>query len=119
MAYLADSRTQSTCPVYRSKVTVGGGHCPLNLGGQIWTNSYHGLVARQARWAEKTQEEHMKRSMTQEDAARIQSHADRTGKNQDFKARAQSAAARTKAESVNQSQRPKINQPRDGQGTKK
>lgn len=30
--------------------------------------------------------------MTQEDAARIQSHADKTGTNQDFKSRAQSAA---------------------------
>lgn len=30
--------------------------------------------------------------MTQEDAARIQSHADKTGSNQDFKQRAQSAA---------------------------
>lgn len=30
--------------------------------------------------------------MTKEDAKRIQSHADKTGKNQDFKARAQSAA---------------------------
>lgn len=29
--------------------------------------------------------------MTQEDAARIQSHADKTGTNQDFKQRAQSA----------------------------
>jgi len=32
--------------------------------------------------------------MTQEDASRIQSHADKTGRNQDFKARAQRAAAR-------------------------
>lgn len=61
----------------------------------------------------------MKRSMTQEDAARIQSHADRTGKNQDFKARAQSAAARTSAESANRSQRPETRRPGDGQGTKK
>ena len=30
--------------------------------------------------------------MTQEAAGRIQSHADKTGRNQDFKARAQSAA---------------------------
>ena len=29
-------------------------------------------------------------------AARIQSHADKTGKNQDFKARAQKAAAKNK-----------------------
>lgn len=35
-----------------------------------------------------------KKSMTKEDAARIQSHADKTGKNQDFKARAQRAAAK-------------------------
>ena len=33
-----------------------------------------------------------KSGMTKGDAARIQSHADRTGRNQDFKARAQSAA---------------------------
>jgi hypothetical protein len=33
-----------------------------------------------------------KKSMTKEDAARIQSNADKTGKNQDFKARAQRAA---------------------------
>lgn len=31
-------------------------------------------------------------------ASRIQSHADRTGRNQDFKARAQSAAAKDKNE---------------------
>ncbi len=35
-----------------------------------------------------------KEKMTKEAAARIQSNADKTGKNQDFKARAQSAAAR-------------------------
>ncbi len=34
--------------------------------------------------------------MTNEDAARIQSHADTTGTNQDFKARAQSAASKHK-----------------------
>ena len=33
-----------------------------------------------------------KKRMTKEDAARIQSYADKTGKNQDFKARAQRAA---------------------------
>lgn len=32
--------------------------------------------------------------MTKAAAARIQSHADRTGRNQDFKARAQRAAAK-------------------------
>ena len=32
--------------------------------------------------------------MKSEDAARIQSHADRTGRNQDFKERSQSAAER-------------------------
>lgn len=31
--------------------------------------------------------------MTQDDASRIQSHADRTGENEDFKRRAQAAAA--------------------------
>jgi hypothetical protein len=34
------------------------------------------------------------KKMTQQDAARIQSHADRTGKNSDFKSKAQSAADR-------------------------
>ena len=34
------------------------------------------------------------KAMSKEDAARIQSHADRTGENQDFKARAQSAASK-------------------------
>ncbi len=33
-----------------------------------------------------------KSKMTKEDARRIQSHVDKTGKNQDFKARAMSAA---------------------------
>jgi hypothetical protein len=33
-----------------------------------------------------------KSDMTKGDAARIQSHSDKTGRNQDFKARAQSAA---------------------------
>ena len=33
-----------------------------------------------------------KKRMTKEDVARIQSHADRTGKNKDFKVRAQRAA---------------------------
>lgn len=33
-----------------------------------------------------------KKRMTKEDAARIQSHADKTGTNKDFKARAQRAA---------------------------
>jgi hypothetical protein len=33
-----------------------------------------------------------KKQMTKKDAARIQSHADKIGKNQDFKARAQRAA---------------------------
>ena len=33
-----------------------------------------------------------KNEMTEEDAQRIQSHADRTGTNQDFKARVQRAA---------------------------
>lgn len=32
MAHLADARAQSICPVYRGKVTIGGGHYPLNLG---------------------------------------------------------------------------------------
>lgn len=36
-----------------------------------------------------------KKHMTKEAARRIQSHADRTGTNQDFKDRAQSAADRT------------------------
>jgi len=35
-----------------------------------------------------------KKSMTKEAAARIQAHADKTGTNQDFKARAQRAAAK-------------------------
>jgi hypothetical protein len=34
--------------------------------------------------------------MSEEDAARIQSHADRTGRNEDFKERAQSAATKHK-----------------------
>lgn len=34
--------------------------------------------------------------VTSEDASRIQSHADKAGTNQDFKARAQSAAAKNK-----------------------
>jgi hypothetical protein len=38
--------------------------------------------------------QNVKTSMTQEAASRIQSDADRTGTNQDFKARAQSAATR-------------------------
>lgn len=33
-----------------------------------------------------------KTEMTKKDASRIQSHADKTGKHQDFKARAQKAA---------------------------
>lgn len=33
-----------------------------------------------------------KTSMTRKDASRIQSHADKSGRNQDFKARAQRAA---------------------------
>ncbi len=37
-----------------------------------------------------------KEAMTKEAAARIQSHADKTGTNQDFKARAQSAASKSK-----------------------
>jgi len=37
-----------------------------------------------------------KSKMTSKAARRIQSHADRTGKNQGFKARAQSAAAKSK-----------------------
>jgi len=37
-----------------------------------------------------------KSPMTSKDAARIQSHADRSGSNQDFKARAQRAAAKNK-----------------------
>jgi len=37
-----------------------------------------------------------KAPMTQKDASRIQSHADRTGSNQDFKGRAQRAAAKSK-----------------------
>jgi hypothetical protein len=36
--------------------------------------------------------------MTKENAARIQSDADKTGKNQDFKGRAQSAADKQKGE---------------------
>lgn len=36
-----------------------------------------------------------KTKMTSKAARRIQSHADKTGKNQDFKARAQSAAAKS------------------------
>ena len=34
--------------------------------------------------------------MTPKDAARIQSHADKTGTNQDFKARSQSSASKGK-----------------------
>ena len=36
----------------------------------------------------------MGKKMTSKDARRIQSHADKTGKNQDFKARAMSKAAK-------------------------
>ena len=39
-----------------------------------------------------------KTPMTSDAAARIQSHADRTGQNQDFKSRAQSAANRHQAQ---------------------
>lgn len=39
-------------------------------------------------------EKETKNEMTEEDARRIQSHADRTGTNQDFKARAQRTAAK-------------------------
>lgn len=39
-----------------------------------------------------------KDKMTAQDAARIQSHADATGTNQDFKSRAQSAAAKNEKE---------------------
>ncbi|MHA1360230.1 MAG: hypothetical protein ACTSRC_19080 [Candidatus Helarchaeota archaeon] len=37
-----------------------------------------------------------KSKMNSEDASRIQSHADKTGRNQDFKQRAQRAAAKNK-----------------------
>lgn len=37
-----------------------------------------------------------KTEMTKKDASRIQSHADRTGKHQDFKARAQKAVDKKK-----------------------
>ncbi|WP_406661896.1 hypothetical protein V7O66_05125 [Methanolobus sp. ZRKC3] len=37
-----------------------------------------------------------KSGMTAKDASRIQSHADKTGNNQGFKARAQSSAAKSK-----------------------
>jgi hypothetical protein len=37
-----------------------------------------------------------KAEMTKKDAARIQAHADKTGENQDFKARAQKAASKKK-----------------------
>ncbi len=37
-----------------------------------------------------------KQVMSSKDAARIQSHSDRSGSNQDFKARSQRAAARNK-----------------------
>ena len=37
--------------------------------------------------------------MTQEDASRIQSHADKTGRNQEFKQRAQRAAQRSSGKS--------------------
>lgn len=37
-----------------------------------------------------------KNSMSSKDAARIQAHADKTGTNQDFKARAQAAASKGK-----------------------
>ena len=40
-----------------------------------------------------------KTKMTEKAARRIQSHADKTGKNQDFKSRAQSAVAKNKNES--------------------
>ena len=40
-----------------------------------------------------------KTKMTPKAASRIQSHADKTGKNQDFKARAQSSAAKNQAKS--------------------
>ena len=49
-----------------------------------------------------------KTSMTQEPAARIQSHADRNETNQDFKARAQSAAAKNKTIYMEDSGRPFI-----------
>lgn len=40
------------------------------------------------------------KKMTQQDASRIQSHADRTGKNPDFKSKAQSVADRRAAKQV-------------------
>ena len=40
-----------------------------------------------------------KTPMTQQDASRIQSNSDRTGKNQDFKKRAQRAAASRQSDS--------------------
>ena len=41
----------------------------------------------------------MTKKMSKEDAARIQSHADKTDTNQEFKARAQSAADSAKGKS--------------------
>lgn len=38
----------------------------------------------------------VKKSMTKDDATRIQSNADKTGENQDFKAWAQKAASKNK-----------------------
>ena len=40
-----------------------------------------------------------KTKMTEKAARRIQSHADKTGKNQDFKSRAQSSAAKNENKS--------------------
>lgn len=41
-----------------------------------------------------------KKTMTESDAARIQSHADRTATNQDFKSRAQGAAAKNSSDTA-------------------
>jgi hypothetical protein len=51
-------------------------------------------VVRRNRWRNRVKElpVNKPKKMTQQDAARIQSHTDRTGKNPSFKSRAQSVA---------------------------
>lgn len=83
-----DTSSRSPSRTGRSKADRDNRSRQLNPNDVRYAQSRQGSDQSSGSWRER---------MRTEDAARIQSHADRTGRNQDFKERSQRAASRNEA----------------------
>lgn len=108
-----------SCQIFRSFLKHFSNFYPvlIDINEQLFPVLYN-----QKKICQYYQMSDKKTQMTQEDASRIQSHADRTDTNQDFKSRAQSAGDRNANESQsgdNQGSNSQDNQSKGGSGGEK